>query len=256
MKPKKTLGVGKSILYLSLGISLIELIFPEYIQGALEFAAIIWWNIWCFNTHLLPYLRRKSQPNPLPYQNDAEMFQNLQRLESALMLHVNMRITDHLHNFYPNASWAWYETDPRYAVLNGGIGRIRFSNADGFTYADVMIERNGNISCSIVQPMTRTLFTPKTEDLPTIKTIDPQVWYEMQGRKVLHNVITDLHSRGHATLTVQDNGDIVISQDSEEIVHEHLASFPARDHWPQLVNVFQREGLAAQISPKGLQLNW
>lgn len=48
--------------------------------------------------------------------------------------------------------------------------------------------------------------------------VDPQVWYEVQGRKVLEALITDLHSRGYNSLTIRENGDIAIQQaDSEKV---------------------------------------
>lgn len=81
--------------------------------------------------------------------------------------------------------------------------------------------------------------------------IDPQVWYEVQGRKILETLITDLHSRGHSSLTIRENGDVVIKQADSDMVRSKLESVPEKTYWPRLCKVFESEGLAANIT-KGL----
>ena len=41
------------------------------------------------------------------------------------------------------------------------------------------------------------------------REIDPQVWFEQQGRKVLDDLIYDLNSRGYSSLVIKDNGAIL-----------------------------------------------
>lgn len=86
--------------------------------------------------------------------------------------------------------------------------------------------------------------------------IDPQVWYEVQGRKVLETLITDLHSRGHSSLTIRENGDVVIKQADSDMVRSKLESVPEKTYWPRLCKVFEREGLAANITDGGILLSW
>ena len=72
----------------------------------------------------------------------------------------------------------------------------------------------------------------------------------------MQDVITDLHSRGHAKLTVAEDGSIHIEENEETVTVNHLADFPAKSYWNQLIQVLQRDGLSAKIEPTGLQLTW
>ena len=82
------------------------------------------------------------------------------------------------------------------------------------------------------------------------------MWYEVQGRKVLEALITDLHSRGHNSLTIRENGDIAIKQADKELVRAGFESVPERTYWTRLCKVFEREGMAANITDGGILLSW
>lgn len=86
--------------------------------------------------------------------------------------------------------------------------------------------------------------------------VDPQVWYEVQGRKVLEALITDLHSRGYNSLTIRENGDIAIQQADSEKVRTAFESVPEKPYWARLCKVFEREGMAANITDGGILLSW
>ena len=262
MKKKKSLGIGWSILLLSLTISLIDMLVPKGYQGAPFFLAIMAWNVWLVTRKIIPFAKRKKQQREekKAAKEDKQAKQeakDTRPVELVMMLHVNHRITDHLHTIYPNATWAWMEKNPQHLALYGGIGRIRVNGVEDYEYADVKIEPTGNITCSMVKQMPELRIERKAESSASTKQpLNPQIWYEKQGRTVLQNVITDLHSRGHAALTVSEDGSILIQENEEAVTVTHLADFPARNYWNQLVQVFQRDGLAAKIEPKGLQLTW
>lgn len=86
--------------------------------------------------------------------------------------------------------------------------------------------------------------------------IDPQVWYEQQGRTVLESLISDLDSRGHHSLTILENGDIAIKQADAEITHTAFANVPERTYLKRLAKVFEREGIAADVTDGGIVLSW
>ena len=260
MKKKKSLSVGMSILLLSFVISLIAIFIPDGIQGPVLFFTLVVWNVWVVCRKLIPFVRRKKQLQQLKAQKaeEAKLAKESNRpLALVMMLHVNLRITEKLHDIYPEATWAWCQKDPEAVVINGGIGRIRVNGVEDYEYADVKVELNGNISLSMVKQMPE-MKLPKKNDShsPAVAPMNPQIWYEQQGRKVLQNVITDLHSRGHSNLTVGEDGSIIVHVNDEDITQSHLMDFPAKRYWPQLIQVFQREGLAAQIIPKGVQVTW
>lgn len=91
---------------------------------------------------------------------------------------------------------------------------------------------------------------------PNKQPVDPQIWYEIQGRKVLEALIADLNSRGHSRLTLHENGDVCIKQDQDEVAAEHLSGFPERVYWPRLVQVLESNGLAAESTAQGITVSW
>jgi hypothetical protein len=89
-----------------------------------------------------------------------------------------------------------------------------------------------------------------------LREIDPQIWYEQKGRTVLTNLIADLNSRGHSSLTILDYGNMSISQAGDEIKKAACETVPERTYWPRLIKVFEREGIAADTTDRGLVLSW
>ena len=89
------------------------------------------------------------------------------------------------------------------------------------------------------------------------KEIDPQVWYEKKGKIVLQNLIVDLNSRGHKSLTICDDGNIILRQsDNKELKKSAFQNLPERVYWPKLVKIFERDGMATEITDLGLVLTW
>ena len=70
------------------------------------------------------------------------------------------------------------------------------------------------------------------------------------------NLIADLNSRGHSSLTILEDGNISISQADSEIRKPAFESVPERTYWPRLVKVFEREGIAADAAEQGIVLSW
>lgn len=87
---------------------------------------------------------------------------------------------------------------------------------------------------------------------------DPKIWYEESGRKTLEQVVNDLNSRGHHSLTIHDDGSIHISgEDSQDdAATASLAGFPPSKKWSELVDLFTEDGLNATLNPDVLELTW
>ena len=231
------------------------------------------WGIWIVAVLLLPYMReakrrqnRRRHLKPLqikeviqPVISPAQAAEG-EPVEHLLLRHVNHRISSYLRAAYPDVTWQWEDKKPENLVISGGVGRIRVFGVADFDHADVTVDRQANISCSMVKivPLSSIGVQPGEENNvpPNEQTVDPQIWYEVQGRKVLEALMADLNSRGHSSLILNDNGDICIQQDNNEVTQEHLSNFPQKVYWPRLVQVFERNGLAAEITGKGIQVSW
>lgn len=230
------------------------------------------WGLWVVTVLLRPYMqqakRRRmreqlvkkrlaegiapSQPMGIPTMGIPET-------ELLLLRHVNHRISAYLRAVYPDVRWKWCEKNPEKLALAGGTGRIRLYGIPDFDHADVCMDQSAGITCNMLKivPLSEAGGGEPEDTVPPNKQpVDPQIWYEVQGRKVLEALVADLNSRGHSRLTIHEDGDICVEEDTEEVAKEHLAGFPEKTYRPRLQQVFERNGLAAEVTAKGIQISW
>lgn len=279
MKKKKSLWSGVSMLIVAV-LAIVAFVRGN-VQGWLLAIAFTLWSVWATFYYLIPYIkeevhrrearriRRKCEKRDAKRQAFA-VPELSDPLNLVLLRHVNYRISAYLQSVYPDATWEWQEEFPERIVAQGGTGRIKLFGVDGFNFADVTFDQNAGIDCALVNvvPMAQrtTSETPvaqiaETDQKPVTapkqkNSVDPQVWYEVQGRKVLEALITDLHSRGYNSLTIRENGDIAIKQADSEKVRTAFESVPEKTYWARLCKVFEREGMAANITDGGILLTW
>lgn len=180
--------------------------------------------------------------------------------DGVLLRHVNFRVSAYLKSAYPDVTWEWDEENPERIIAKGGIARIRLYGVPDFNYASIVFDCSANINCDMMKivPLTELSGSPasgKAQPAPQ-QPSDPQVWYELQGRQILENLIADLNSRGHSSLTIKDNGDICIKQANADVTKEKLKNFPEKVYWQRLAKVFEKEGLAAAVTDAGISLSW
>ena len=111
----------------------------------------------------------------------------------------------------------------------------------------------------MIKSVPLSQFVPNiAEDKPVSKRkpLDPQIWYELSGRKVLEEVVSDLNSRSYASLLINEDGEICVKQDEEQVSLQQLKGFPSKLYWPRLVDVLTGNGLAAEITEQGVQVSW
>lgn len=213
----------------------------------------------CKHNHALKQQRRKRQNEGI---TSPELFQlspaASSPTEQLLLRHVNHRISAHLRSVYPDITWEWCEKSPEKLIVKGGVGRVRVFGVPEFDHADITIDKQANISCSMVRivPLHNSEENNSAPVPPNAQPIDPQIWYEVQGRQVLETLVADLNSRGHSHLILCESGDVCVTEDQAEVVKEHLANFPKKVYWERLVQVFERNGLAAEITAAGIQVSW
>lgn len=178
---------------------------------------------------------------------------------TALLRHVNHRISDQLKALYPEARWEWKTKNPTRLAIYGGIGRIRVYGVPEYEYADVELEQSGMLSCSLVKQLVPTSAEQDPQPpAPNQQDIDPQVWYEYQGRETLEALIADLDSRGHHCLFLKEDGSICVRpmEGDEETVQGTLEDFPEKRLWAKLVKVLENAGLAAAAREDCITVAW
>ena len=89
-------------------------------------------------------------------------------------------------------------------------------------------------------------------------SLDPQAWYELEGRDVLDGVIADLRSRGHSSLTLNEDGSISFQPEAgdRKTTKHAFASFPEPMYWSRLADVLAQEGLTANVQADHIAVSW
>lgn len=205
------------------------------------------WLLWWLLTQALPLWRnnRAYRVKEAQLREQKAPANSGGQLADALLCHVNYRITAMLHAAYPNARWEWLDEPSRFAV-EGGTARIRVYGIPEHDYADVKLDQKANLDCSLVKLSPLMPGSPDAQP-PNRQPVNPRIWFETRGRAVLEALVTDLNSRGHSSLTVQENGEIFVQtkENETEPAKEAFLDFPEKVYWPQLVKVLESEGYAA-----------
>lgn len=206
------------------------------------------WLLWWLLTQALPLWRnnRAYRAKEARLREQTAAANGGGQLADALLCHVNYRITAMLHAAYPNARWEWLADKPSRFAVEGGTARIRVYGIPDFDYADVKLDQKANLDCSLVKLSPLVAGATDTQP-PNRQPVNPRVWFETRGRAVLEALVTDLNSRGHSSLTVQENGEVFVQakENEAEPAKETFLDFPEKVYWPQLVKVLEEEGYAA-----------
>lgn len=259
MNSASRIGASTSVLVVAI------LITTAFIDGSLQIwlysASFLLWVVW----NLIPSIKENRMRAQFRYRN--KKFPPLQEYQppvpietnGVILRHVNFRITSYLQSAYPDVTWEWMEKKPESIILNGGTGRIRLFGIDDFNYANVIFDNKANISCDVMKivPLGNAVNSPNIpEPNQQPQPVDPQIWYELQGRQVLENIIADLHSKGHTGITIRENGDICVKQADELLSVASVKDFPKQNCWRALAKVFEQEGLAAGSTDTGFAVTW
>ena len=169
---------------------------------------------------------------------------------------MNYRVSDYLKRAYPDARWEWMMPNPVLFIAQGGTGRIRVYGVPDYEYADVTLDKNGGLDCSMVK------IVPVGNSGQGVSSgqpaLDPSAWFELEGRDVLDGIIADLRSRGHSGLTLNEDGSISFQAEAggRKATKRAFASFPEKVCWPRLVDVLAQEGLTADVQADHIAVSW
>lgn len=217
------------------------------------------WLLWWLLTQALPLWcnNRAYRAKEARLREQTAAAKDGGQLADALLCHVNYRITAMLHAAYPNARWEWLADKPSRFAVEGGTARIRVYGIPDFDYADVKLDQKANLDCSLVKLSPLVTGASDTQP-PNRQPVNPCVWFETRGRAVLEALVTDLNSRGHSSLTVQENGEVFVQakENEAEPAKETFLDFPEKVYWPQLVKVLEEEGYAADARDADILVSW
>ena len=264
MKKTSTLLWGSISILIGAVIAVLALVRGKW-QLPLLISCFALWGLWLIFALLLPAwrsiqsLRRREKRAERERQAMADANLPDDALAQKLLRHVNFRISSHLKSAYPNARWEWAIEMPALFAVQGGTARIRVYGVPDYDFADVTLNKMEDLSCSLVKVVPlHGQEQPNDTPAPNQQPVDPQVWYELQGRTVLENLVADLNSRGHSKLYLKEDGSICIKPEGgdEELIQDAFNSFPEKVYWPRLKDVLEQAGLAATVQDTCIQVAW
>lgn len=269
MKHKKNLWNTVAVLIVAV------LVIMAFTRGEVQFwlyvAAFTAWGIWASIKHLIPYLKechyhrelKKEQKRKEDEQWDYALEAD-DPISSILLRHVNYRITGFLKASYPDATWIWCEEFPEAIAINGGKGRIQVFGVEDYNYGEVTFDQNANMTYSLLKVVSLNEETDNQEadydkpnpPIPPQNTVDPQIWYEQQGRDILENLIANLNTYGHRSLMIRETGEVTVMQADKQITKRYFTSVPEKMYWNRLVKVLESAGLAGEVKEDGIVVTW
>jgi len=173
---------------------------------------------------------------------------------------MNRRISAYLESAYPGAAWEWQTKEPEKLAADGGAGRIRLCGVPGFGYADVAAGRFTRKSRDMLMlvPFAGLQETDGAEAAESGNgpPADPEVWYGIQGRKILEACIADLNSGGYSSLVIRENGDVCVRQAGGETVRDSFRNLPGKSVWQALARVIEKQGLSASVADGCIEVSW
>lgn len=254
---KQKISLASSISILTGVVIAILALLRGPVQTVLMLLTFVLWGLWV----LLALLRPSWQSNR-DYRRREEWAAREQsalsgkNLSGLLLCHVNYRVSDYLKRVYPNARWEWMMPNPVLFIAQGGTGRICVFGVPDYEYADVTLDKSGGLHCSLVKIVP---VEDRGQGAPSGRpSLDPQAWYELEGRDVLDGVIADLRFRGHSSLTLNEDGSISFQPEAgdRKTTKHAFASFPEPMYWSRLADVLAQEGLTVNVQADHIAVSW
>lgn len=178
-----------------------------------------------------------------------------------MLQHISLRITEKIKSAYPDATWRWDGSPDLAAILEGKTFRIITDGMAQFTHADIYFDRYVRIR---ITPLIIGEFAEAAPNTPEAEiegiaeppVVDVISWYDLIGRKVLEDTITDLNANGHNRLSIKENGDMVISRNKKEVLKGTLEHFPPKNYWNEFLQVLEEYELHGKVEKDHIIVSW
>lgn len=211
------------------------------------------WNGVRFGLEHKGFLKRKrfAAKTKAAAKSDADETQNYLTVATRQLAH---RITDKLHSAYPDSSWQWVEKPGMQLFEEGGHIRIATVQTEEFQEADVRLDAIGRIGIQMLKANPiEEIIASQSEYANADFSIDPEVWYEQRGRKLLFDIITDLNAQGTKSIRIDEKGNVMLA-DSREVAK--LEAFPTKNLWAKLKELLEGDQLKTVEAEDSIELSW
>lgn len=236
-----------------------------------QWIAVVILAIWLFATLMIPIRnavqthrqrKRVKELSKLTKTTQSEDRNLTPDVELFLIRQVNFRITEHLKETYPMASWLWVKRPASEELCSGGVWRIRLSNADPFNFGEVTLTKSGKLTITLLQalPLKDVEKTPlesnELEEDEVTERMDVGEWYRAEGDDLISGMIDELNAQGHRSLTIRENGEVYITSSGSDEVVNQIKNFPPRLVWDEFCQMLKNDEITAVEKPEGLAMSW
>ena len=171
-----------------------------------------------------------------------------------LVIQFSHRITDKLHTLYPDSSWQWADNPTPKMFSNGGHVRIITMNTEEFHEADVLMDSLGRIDIKMVQTCgINDIIKQACPEADTDYSVDLGGRRIIKKKQALTQIITEINAQGVRKLSIDEEGNVTLENSNRVST---LTSFPSKNLWKRLVDLFKEDGLQADATENSILLSW
>ena len=169
-----------------------------------------------------------------------------------LIIQLSHRITEKLHQIYPDGSWDWVERPTREFFILGGNIKIVTHETGEFHKAEVLHSKFGDLQIEMIKPLTeqsvfKEVITEKSE------VFDVKKWYDDCGAAEVLQIVDELNARGIKYAVIDEEG--VISANGKK-TSDQIKGFPKKTFWNELTQLLKADGLKVIADSGSIELSW
>lgn len=169
--------------------------------------------------------------------------------EDACFRFMKQLITLQLRKYYPDARWEWDVQPSKNVLFQGGTCRVKLANAGEFNYAELSVDRQlVKIEKFLSVTSPKNIKECNAEDSPPNEYMfDFQLWHDQIAFPLVDQILSDLLPQGYNQVIIDKSGAILSKGIEAEEEIGQVPNFPEQRHWGKIAQMFQKDGLIANI---------
>lgn len=130
---------------------------------------------------------------------------------------------------------------------------IPISGIDEFNNITVSLSENGDFNIKLFSVVD---FDNDNKTEENISEEETERWYEESGQELLTKIITEMNQKGFSTLSIDENGDVIVKENGKYVVKEHFSDFPTKNKWHKLKKLMSDSGIKIRMNNNKLTFIW
>lgn len=164
-------------------------------------------------------------------------------------------VTDKLTSVFPNSSWNF--KDSATSFIDNGEATILTENADGYSQANISINKN-QLDLLLIKTTSLNELKKekiKTKDIEQTEDIDIYSWFINIGQQKLKEIAQNLASTDCNEFKIKEDGSVFIVVDNNETKTSTINSIPPKSQWNSIIPLIQDIGYLGYVQNNELVIN-